>query len=71
MKAFVEQINEDKALLLLGDDESVRVVVPLEWLPEGAREGTVLRLDFTIDSDATAQGKARIRSLLENLGNNP
>lgn len=71
MKAFVDQINGDKALLLLGDDESVKVAVPLEWLPEGSREGTVLRLDFTIDPDATAQGKARIQSLLEDLGNNP
>ena len=71
MKAFVDQINGDKALLLLGDDESVKVAVPLEWLPAGSREGTVLRLDFAIDNESTARAKARIQSLLEDLGNNP
>lgn len=71
MRAFVDQINGDKALLLLGDDESVKVVVPVAWLPDKVREGQVLSLTFAIDLDAATEGKARVESLLEKLGNQP
>jgi len=71
MRAFIDQINEGKALLLLGDDESVKVTVPVEWLPEGVREGQAMHLAFSLDFEATEKAKARVQSLLDKLGNQP
>jgi len=71
MRAFVDQIDNGKASLLLGDDESIKLVIPVEWLPSEASEGLVLNLTFTVDNEATEKGKARVKSLLDQLGNNP
>ena len=45
--------------------------VPVSWLPKGAKEGTVLRLSFEVDEAATREGKGRVRSLLDSLGDQP
>jgi hypothetical protein len=71
MRAFVDHIESQIATLLLGDDESVTVQVPHAWLPPGAKEGTILRLDLSLDEAAQEQGKQRTQSLLEELGDRP
>ena len=71
MRIFVDSINEGMAKILLGDEEEISVIVPVCWLPDGVKEGDVVRADFTIDSDATAEGKARVQDLFDKLGNNP
>ena len=71
MRAFVDQIQEGMATLLLGEDESVSVQVPVTWLPAGVREGIVLRVDFRIDPKATKEGKRRAQSLLDSLPDEP
>jgi hypothetical protein len=71
MRAFVDRIEIDTAVLLLGKDESVTINVPVEWLPEGVREGMCLRLDFSIDDEATHRGHEEVQSLLDSRGNEP
>jgi hypothetical protein len=71
VRAFVDQISEGIATLLLGNDESVTAQVPVAWLPEGAKEGTVLQLYFEVDEQATREGKARVQRLLRELGDQP
>jgi hypothetical protein len=71
IRAFVDQINEGVATLLLGEDESVKAHLPVAWLPAGTAEGTVLRLGFEIDDAATHEGRQRVRGLLEELGDQP
>ena len=71
VRAFVDQINEGVATLLLGEDESVTAHVPVSWLPSGVKEGTVLRLGFEINEAATQEGKARVQSLLDSMGDQP
>jgi len=71
LRAFVDQINDGVATLLLGEDESVTVHVPVSWLPKGVKEGTVLRPSFEIDEAATRRGKRRVKSLLDSLGDEP
>ena len=71
VRAFVDQINDPVALLLLGEDESVKLHLPLSWLPKGVKEGTVLRLILEIDEAATRRGKRRVKSLLDSLGDEP
>ena len=71
VRAFVDQINDGVATLLLGEDESLTVRVPVSWLPKGVKEGTVLQLSFEIDEAATRRGKRRVKSLLDSLGDEP
>jgi hypothetical protein len=71
MRAFVDRIESGLATLLLGDDESVTVQVPHSWLPSGAKEGAILRLDLSLDEAAQAEGKRRTQSLLDELGDRP
>ena len=71
MRAFVDRIDEEVATLLLGEDESVTVSLPVAWLPGSAREGMVLQVDFQLDPAATGVAQAETQSLLDSLGNNP
>lgn len=73
----IDSITEAKARLLLREDESKSVVVALEQLPPGVREGDIL--DLTLDGQTviaatilkveTAAVKKRVESLLEKLKN--
>ena len=71
LRAFVDQIDEGMATLRLGPDESVSVTLPLAWLPAGIREGQVLRLDCSLDADASAAARASTKKLMDSLGNEP
>ena len=67
MRAFVDQVHEGVATVLLGEDESVTGRLPVNWLPRGVKEGLVLRTEFQIDPKATREGKRRVQSLLDSL----
>lgn len=71
MRGFVDRIHEGIATLLLGDDESISLTVPVSWLPDGVCEGKVLQFDIHIDQTVTNSGKQQMQSLLESLGNEP
>lgn len=71
IRAFVDQVSEGMATLLLGEEESIKVIVPVTWLPEGIGEGMVLRTSFTLDLQASKNEKRQTQELLESLGNNP
>jgi hypothetical protein len=71
IRAFIDQVNEGMATLLLGEDESVKIVVPLAWLPAGAGEGTVLQLTASIETQMELREKAQTQRLMESLGDNP
>ena len=71
LRAFVDQINDGLATLLLGDDESIRVTVPVAWLPKGVKEGSVLKLGISIDEEGTLSARKHTQDLLNKLGNNP
>ena len=73
----VDSITENKARLLLREDESKSIVVAIDQLPPGVKEGDIL--DMTLDGqnviaatilrDETAAAKKRVESLLEKLKN--
>ena len=71
IRAFIDRIHNGVATLLLGEDESVTVSLPVSWLPAGVREGTVLRLTPTVDETAMKEGINAVQSLLDSLGNEP
>ena len=67
MRAVIDRFENVKAVLLLGDDLSVQAVWPRRFLPEAAEEGDILKLEFRIDAEATAQAKAAAEDLLRQL----
>jgi hypothetical protein len=71
MRAFIDRFEGGKAVLLLGENEEIQIVLPRAWLPKKAAEGTVLRVDFTVDEQATQTAKDEIQALYNRLGDNP
>lgn len=71
IRAFVDKIEGNVAVLLLGEDESVKAEWPVSMLPNGVKEGVVLRLGFSVDEHAAMEGKAMVKKLMDDLGNNP
>ncbi|MBE6096972.1 MAG: DUF3006 domain-containing protein [Schwartzia succinivorans] len=67
MKAVIDRFEEDKAVLLVGEDEDVKVVFPKEYLPEEAEEGDYLSVDISIDMEATEAARAEAEAILKEL----
>lgn len=67
IKAFVDQINGDKALIILGENEQLKILIPQKWLPPSVNEGDWLNLTFTIDKNKTEKAKSEAKSLIEKL----
>ena len=71
MRAFVDSVEDGVARVLLGEDESVAVTLPAEWLPEGICEGQVLKVTWEADEEETKAAKQAVEDLYEQLGDNP
>jgi hypothetical protein len=66
-KVTLDRIEEDIALLLVRDEEKIRINIPLFLLPEGSKEGDILDIAITRDVRETEDAKERVSSLLEKL----
>ena len=66
MKATIDRLEGDYAILLFGDKE-IKVDFPLALLPEGVKEGSILKVNFEIDSVGKVRQEEKIRGLLERL----
>ena len=56
-KVTLDRIEEGTAVLLVRDEEEVKINIPLFLLPAGSREGDVL--DITIDRDIQEAEKSK------------
>ena len=68
MKAVVDRFEGEYAVLLFGDDE-IKVDFPKKLLPEGAREGSWLKVVFELDHEGTKKQEEKIARLIEKLKN--
>ena len=66
MKAVVDRIENQIAVVLVGKDE-IQLDVPLRLLPEGTREGSHLTIAFELDKDSEEKKRQEISSLLDKL----
>jgi hypothetical protein len=66
MHAVIDRIAEGQAVLLLGKDETL-IYIPVDLLPEGAREGTWLDVNFSINEKLTSEQYRKNRELLEKI----
>jgi hypothetical protein len=58
---------DDERVATLVGDLGFSVVVPIEMLPEGAREGSVLTVTFELAPDETEERRRRILDLQKRL----
>ncbi|TYQ18099.1 UNVERIFIED_CONTAM: Protein of unknown function (DUF3006) [Acetivibrio alkalicellulosi] len=68
MKAIIDRIEENYAVVLFGEEE-IKVDIPLELLPNGAKEGSWLNINFSLDSEGEKKQKEKISNLLNKLKN--
>ena len=66
MKAVVDRIEGDRAVLLFGDEE-IKVDFPLVLLPAGVNEGSIIQATFQLDHVSESQQREKISDLLEKL----
>ena len=67
MKMTIDRIEGTVAVLILNEDESVRVNVPVSLLPPGCREGDILTIRIERDIPATEAAQERVSGLIEKL----
>lgn len=68
-KVTLDRIEGNTAVLLLRDEESKTIDIPLLLLPPESKEGDILNLSIVRDDLETKAAKERVSSLLEKLKN--
>lgn len=66
-KVTLDRIEEGTAVLLVRDDETVKINIPLFLLPAGSKEGDILNITIDMDIQETEAAKERVSALLEKL----
>ena len=65
VRGFLNRLDGENAILLLGEEEDLQIAVPISWLPHGVKVGSVLRICFDIDERDTGEGKDRVGGHLQ------
>ncbi|HII79402.1 MAG TPA: DUF3006 domain-containing protein [Methanosarcina sp.] len=68
-KVTLDRIEGSTAVLLLRDNESIKIDFPLFLLPPESKEGDILNLSIDRDVQETEAAKERVSALLEKLKN--
>lgn len=66
-KVTLDRIEGSIAVLLVRDEEKVKINIPLILLPSGSEEGDILDITIVRDEKETEAAKERVTSLLEKL----
>jgi hypothetical protein len=69
MKAIIDRIEGNLAVLIQQDDEAVRFKLPVSLLPSDCREGDVLTIGIERDPEGTKDAKKRLSGRIERLKN--
>ncbi|MFW5787335.1 MAG: DUF3006 domain-containing protein [Halanaerobiales bacterium] len=69
MKVTVDRIENKIAVLLIRPKEDYDIKLPVKYLPEEVKEGSILDIDFKIMQKETEAAEKRVRSLLDKLQN--
>jgi hypothetical protein len=68
-KVTLDRIEENIAVLLVSDEEKIKINIPIILLPSGSKEGDILDIAITRDVQGTDAAKKRVSALLEKLKN--
>jgi hypothetical protein len=67
MKATIDQIGDQVAVLISCEDESMHLTLPASILPDGSREGDIVTLTLERDEELTEQTRELVSSLIERM----
>lgn len=67
LRAFVDRIEGDKAVLLVGENQEDTVVVPARYLPDEAVAGSVITIGIRYEPGLTADAKDEVEKLIRGL----
>ena len=67
VRAFVDRIEGDKAVLLVGENEEDTVIVPARYLPDDAVAGSVITIGIRYEPDLTAHATNEVEKLIRKL----
>ncbi|WP_346687388.1 DUF3006 domain-containing protein [Megamonas hypermegale] len=65
--AVIDRFEEDKAVLLAGDEEDIKINFPRRLLDKNLKEGDYVTIDIKYDDEATQNAKEEVASLLNSL----
>jgi hypothetical protein len=65
----LDRIEENIAVLLVRDEETIKINIPLFLLPSGSREGDILDITIVREVPETEAAKERVSALLDKLRN--
>jgi hypothetical protein len=66
-RVSLDRVEEDLAVLLVREDESVRITLPRSLLPEAAREGDILEIAVRRDVEGTEEARQRVADRIARL----
>ncbi|MCP1663272.1 hypothetical protein J2T61_001980 [Methanocalculus sp. AMF5] len=66
-KATIDRFEGDFAVLLVRDDEDIKIDFPASLLPAGCVEGDIVDIGVTRDEQSTADARERVTALMEKL----
>lgn len=66
LSAVIDRFEEDKAVLLVGDEE-IKINFPRKLLDKNLKEGDYITLDIKYDAKATKEAQEEVQNLLKSL----
>ncbi|MGE5592384.1 MAG: DUF3006 domain-containing protein, partial [Betaproteobacteria bacterium] len=67
IRVTLDRIEDGKAVLLVRESEADVIIWPVRALPEGVREGMILKVRIELDEEATQAAKERVEDLIKKL----
>lgn len=68
-KVSLDRVEGNIAVLLVRDEESIKIDIPTSLLPAGSKEGDILDINIVKDEKESEDAKERVSSLLDKLKN--
>lgn len=62
---YIDRIEDDMAVIMLGEDEDYQIEIPSSMLPEDVHEGVYIRLDISYDEEKTRDAMAEAMELMK------
>ena len=66
LSAVIDRFEEDKAVLLVGDEE-IKINFPRKLLDKNLKEGDYITLDIKYDAKTTKEAQEEVQNLLKSL----
>ncbi|MBC7473420.1 MAG: DUF3006 domain-containing protein [Candidatus Sericytochromatia bacterium] len=70
IKAYIDRIEGDLAVIYLGDEQSDKIDLPIKFLPNGVKEDMHLKIIIDIDSQSSKDVSKEVEDLRSKLINN-